>query len=142
MDRLNRVPPTTSPRKSSTTERIRAICLDLPEAVEKPFGGHNAPAYRVRDKFFVMTAEDGSSMTLKAAAGEQQALLASNPARFFYPRYVGSKGWIGVRLDRGAGKIDWDEITELVMESYCAIAPKRLGALVGQDVPDEESTGA
>ena len=43
------------------------------------------------------------------------------------PAYIGSKGWIALRLDRG--DIDWDEVTELVTGSYRLIAPKRLAAL-------------
>jgi hypothetical protein len=107
--------------------RIRAICLALPEVEEKPFGGHTAPAFRVRDKLFVMTSEDGSSMTMKAPKGVQGILVGSDPDRFFVPKYVGPKGWIGVRLD-GAGQAgwDWDEVAELIIESYCLTAPKRL----------------
>jgi hypothetical protein len=107
--------------------RIRAICLALPEAEEKPFGGHTAPAYRVRDKLFVMTAEDGSSMTMKAPKGVQGILVRSDPERFFVPRYVGPKGWVGVRLDMRQ-QPDWDEMGELIIESYCLTAPKRLVA--------------
>jgi hypothetical protein len=107
--------------------RIRAICLALPEAEEKPFGGHTAPAYRVRDKLFVMTAEDGSSMTMKAPKGVQGILVRSEPERFFVPRYVGPKGWVGVRLDMRQ-QPDWDEMGELIIESYCLTAPKRLVA--------------
>ncbi len=107
--------------------RIRAICLALPEAEEKPFGGHTAPAYRVRDKLFVMTAEDGSSMTMKAPKGVQGILVHADPERFFVPKYVGSKGWVGVRLDRRE-EPDWDEMGELIIESYCMTAPKRLVA--------------
>jgi hypothetical protein len=33
-----------APARSQTIARIRAICLGLPEAVEKPFGGHTSPA--------------------------------------------------------------------------------------------------
>jgi hypothetical protein len=79
---------------------VRAICLTLPEAEERPSGGHTAPAFRVQDKLFVMTSEDGASMTLKAPKGAQQVLVASEPARFFVPKHVGPKGWVGVRLDR------------------------------------------
>ena len=104
-------------------ERIRAICLGLPEAVEEPFGGHTAPSYRVRGKLFVMTSEDGSYMTLKAAPGVQEALVTSDPGRFFVPAYVGSKGWIGARLDT---KQDWAELAGLITDSYRLIAPKAL----------------
>ena len=110
--------------------RVRAICLALPEAEERPFGGHTAPAFRVRDKLFVMTSEDGTTMTLKAPRGAQQILVASDPERFFVPKYVGSKGWVGVRLDLRAAP-DWEEMAEMIAESYCLTAPKRLAALVG-----------
>jgi hypothetical protein len=67
-------------------DRLRKLCLALPEVEEKPFGGHTAPAFRVRDKLFVMTSEDGATMNLKGAPGVQQALVASGPAAFFVPR--------------------------------------------------------
>ncbi len=118
-----------SPRRSPI-DRVRAICLALPEAEERPFGGHTAPAFRIRDKLFVMTSEDGTSMTLKAPKGVQAILVASDPERFFVPRYVGPKGWVGIRLDHTAAA-DWDELAELITESYCLTAPKRLAAHVG-----------
>lgn len=108
---------------------LRKICLALPEAVEKPFGGHTAPSYRVRDKLFVMTSEDGGSMMFKAGPGVQEALVTSAPDRFFVPPYVGNKGWVGVRLDV---RQDWDELAELVEDSYRLIAPKRLSARLGR----------
>jgi hypothetical protein len=109
----------------SALDRIRAVALSLPEATERPFGGHTSPAFRVRDKIFVMVSEDTSSMTLKAPKGVQGILVNSDGERFFVPRYVGSKGWVGVRLDLKKPP-DWEEIAELVCESYCLTAPKRL----------------
>jgi predicted DNA-binding protein (MmcQ/YjbR family) len=105
--------------------RVRGICLALPEAAEEPFGGHTAPAYRVRGKFFVMTSEDGDTMTFKAGPGMQEALVAADPDRFFVPRYVGHKGWLGARLDVAQ---DWKELAGLIEDSYRLIAPKRLTA--------------
>jgi hypothetical protein len=60
--------------------------------------------------------------------GDNKALAASNPERFYNPAYIGSKGWVALRLDRGT--IDWDEVTELVIGSYRMIAPKLLAARV------------
>jgi hypothetical protein len=40
---------------------------------------------------------------------------------------VGPKGWIGVRLDLEQAP-DWDETAEMIMESYCLTAPRRLVA--------------
>ncbi len=104
-------------------KKVGARCLSFPEAEERPFGGHTAPSYRVRDKLFVMTSEDGRSMTLKGRPGVQEALVHSDPERFYVPPYVGSKGWIGIRMDVDQ---DWEEIAELIEESYRMTAPKRL----------------
>jgi hypothetical protein len=107
--------------------RLRAICLALPEAVEKEAWGD--PTFRVRHKIFAMEKRgDGrSSLWCKAPAGSQMVLVGADPERFFVPPYVGHKGWVGVRLDC---KPDWDEVAELVKRSYRLIAPKRLAALV------------
>jgi hypothetical protein len=107
--------------------RIRAICLGLPEVVEKPFGGHTSPAFRVRDKMFAVISEDRTSMTVKAPPGVQAILINSDPERFFVPKYVGSKGWVGIRLYPGAPP-DWEEVGEIICESYAMTAPKRLVA--------------
>jgi len=105
------------------------MCLSLPEAVEKPFEGHDVPAFRVRDKIFVMThGEDCGAITLKAAPGVQQILVGADPVRFFVPRYVGVKGWVGVNVTASA---DWDELRGLIEDSYRLTAPKRLVVQLG-----------
>lgn len=114
----------------SPLQCVRAICLSLPEAQEKPFGGHEAPSFRVRDKLFVMTYEDHSAMTMKAPPGEQEALVDADPDTFFRPPYVGHKGWVGVRF---RADNDWDELTEMITESYRMTAPKRLSAMLEAD---------
>ena len=118
--------------RASTLNRLRKICMALPEVTEQPFGGHTAPCFRVRGKIFVFTSEDYDShplgMTVKAPPGAQQVLVGSDPARFFVPAYIGSKGWVGVRLD--APRPDWPLIEDLVKDSYRLIAPKRLAAAV------------
>ena len=89
------------------------------------------PSFKVRDKIFAMQhrVEDRPSMWCKAPLGVQDILVNSNPARFFVPPYVGHHGWIGIWLDL---EIDWDEVTDLVDESYCMTAPKRLRVLLDQ----------
>ena len=108
-------------------ERLRAIALALPEAQEKPFGDQTAPTFRVRDKMFVYVFDDERSLMMKAPAGEQEALVAHDPDRFFRPPYLGGKGWIGVTL---RDDLDWEEVAEMVEESYRMIAPKRLHARI------------
>lgn len=107
------------------TDRLREICLTLPEAVEKETWGD--PTYRVRDRIFAMEKHGDGRISLwcKAPPGSQAVLVGADPARFFVPPYVGHKGWVGVRLDRGP---DWAEIAAIVRRSYRLVAPRRLAA--------------
>jgi hypothetical protein len=100
-------------------ERLRAICLALPEATERETWGEQT--FRVREKIFAMCG--GEEMSCKAPPGAQQTLIESNPERFFRPAYVGPKGWVGVRFDEGT---DWEEVAFLVRQSYEMTAPKKL----------------
>lgn len=108
-------------------ERLRAICLALPEAAERQAWGD--PTFRVRDKIFAMEKRGDGRISLwcKAPPGSQEILVGADPELFFVPPYVGRKGWIGVRLDRNP---DWEEVAEVVKRSYRLIAPKRLAAMV------------
>ena len=108
------------------TDRLRAICLALPETEEKQTWGD--PTFRVRDRIFAMEKRgDGRvSIWCKAPPGGQAILVGADPERFFVPPYVGGKGWIGMRLD---GSPDWAEVALLVGRSYRLVAPKRLAAL-------------
>ncbi len=114
---------------SNELDRVREICLSFPEAEERETWGH--PTFRVRDRIFVSSGlgdDDGRSqmVAMKAIPGEQESLLAEGHP-FFRPKYVGSKGWIGIVLD---AQTDWGEIRELVEDSYRLIAPKRLVAQI------------
>jgi hypothetical protein len=113
-------------------ERMRAICLALPEVTERP--SHGAPTWFVRGKSsFVTLWADGHHedqfphLWCAAPPGAQRELTAGAPDRFFRPPYVGGRGWIGVRLDRDP---DWTEIAELSRDAYRAVAPARLVALL------------
>lgn len=108
-------------------DRLRGICLALPEAAEKEAWGD--PTFRVRDKIFAMEKRgDGRiSVWCKAPPGSQEVLVGADPDLFFVPPYVGHKGWVGMRLDRDP---DWDEVATVVKRSYRLIAPKRLAALI------------
>lgn len=106
---------------SDPVQRVREICLSLPGAEEKPFGGHTAPSFRVRDKLFVIINEDLTRLNCKAPPGAQQVLVGANPERFFVPQYVGHKGWIGIRLDP---EMDFDELAGIIAESHAMTAPK------------------
>jgi hypothetical protein len=68
-----------------------------------------------------------TALCCKAAPGEQDVLIAAGPDRFYKPAYLGSKGWIALRLDIDG--VGWDEAAELALDSYRLIAPKRLAAV-------------
>jgi predicted DNA-binding protein (MmcQ/YjbR family) len=104
-------------------ERLRVVCLKLPESSEQ--GGVGDPSFKVRNKIFAMQhLMDGRrSIWCKASPGAQDVLVGSNPERFFVPPYVGRYGWIGTWLDV---EMDWEEVTDLIEESYRLIAPKHL----------------
>ena len=109
-----------------SVDRLRAICLALPEAVEETWGD---PTFRVRDRIFALVRHgDGRlSFWCKAPEGSQMVLVGADPDRFFVPPYVGHKGWVGVQLDP---EPDWAEVAALVRRSYRLIAPKRLSARI------------
>jgi hypothetical protein len=110
-------------------ERLRGICLGLPETTERL--SHGEPTFFVRDKkVFVSYADhhhnDRLSFWCHAPAGAQQALVEADPQRFFRPPYVGGRGWIGVYLDVERDEAFWQEVAELVEDAYRMVAPRRL----------------
>jgi hypothetical protein len=107
-------------------ERLRAICLSFPESTEGVSFGD--PRWSVNKKGFASQKgnyEGGRpSVWFKPAPGEQRALVAADPGRFFVPPYVGGKGWLALYLD--GRKVDWSEVAELIEDSYRQMAPKRI----------------
>jgi len=129
------VPYPTIRERRAALERIRRLCLALPETSERP--SHGAPSFFVREKkCFLMVLDDHHrdgifGIWCAAPPGNQELLIAADPARFFRPPYVGHRGWLGLRLDcagRGAigGAIDWDELAGIVEDAFATVAPKRL----------------
>jgi hypothetical protein len=113
--------------RERTLGRIREICLGLPETSERL--SHGAPTFFVRDKrafLMVLTDHHGDgrfAIWCAAPDGIQRMLVEADPERFFVPPYVGHRGWLGVRLDRG---LDWDEIAGIAEDAYAKVAPARL----------------
>ena len=106
---------------------LRKICLALPETSERL--SHGAPTFFVRDKrafLMVMTDHHGDgrfAIWCAAAEGVQEMLVDTDAERFFRPPYVGHRGWLGMRLDRG---LDWEELTGIVEDAYAEVAPAKL----------------
>ncbi len=116
-------------KKAAILDRVRKLCLALPEATEKL--SHGSPTFFVK-KTFVMYLDDHHgddrlALWCAAAPGVQAEMVDQEPDRFFVPPYVGGRGWIGVRLDRDP---DWDEIAGIIEDAYREVAPKRLLAVL------------
>jgi hypothetical protein len=107
-------------------ERVRRLCLALPETFEKL--SHGEPTWFAKKKVFVMFANnhhgDGRiAIWCKAPPGVQAALVAADEKTFFVPPYVGVGGWVGIRLDR---RPRWKEVAGLIEQAYqTAIAKGR-----------------
>jgi len=112
--------------------RLRTLCLALPQASEKEAWGD--PTWRVAGKIFAMqkTGDGRLSVWCKAPPGSQEILVGADSARFFVPPYVGSKGWVGMRLDENP---DRDEVAAVVRRSFALVAPRRIAALLENPPP-------
>ncbi len=116
--------------------RLREICLSLPEVREEV--AWKGTRWRVRTHTFVHVigidepGRDPSVVMSFRAAGDELEVLRNAGHPFFI------LGWgrdaVGMVLD---DRTDWDEVCELVTESYCVLAPKKLVALVDRPATPE-----
>jgi hypothetical protein len=118
--------------QATVLAKLREICLALPETSERL--SHGAPSFFVREKrafLMVLTNHHGDgrfAIWCAAPAGMQKMLVEADPERFFVPPYVGHRGWLGVRLDRG---LDWNELAGIAEDAYAEVAPARLVEAAG-----------
>ena len=124
--RRRRTPARSRARRPPRTplDRLRAICLALPDTTEKLAWGE--PTWRVKGRLFAQLDDhhhgaDHLAVWLPAPLGEQEAMVFTDPVRFFRPPYVGPKGWVGVRIDR---RPDWAVVKRLVAQAYGLVASK------------------
>lgn len=120
-------------------DELRAICLGLPEATEEQAWAGVRWVVSKHNFAHVVHIEDGWPAAYAAAAGNEGPLTvltfratadeldAYEHSGYPYFRPVWFADIAGIAVDDST---DWDEITELVTESYCLLAPKRLAALV------------
>lgn len=114
--------------------QVRRIALSLPEAAEKI--SHGSPAFYTTKVFAYYGASvrvDGAwqqhpQAVVVQADESDRAALRELPGSFI-PAYLGPSGWIGIDLDDHA---DWDEVRELLLDSYLLTAPRRLSAALLQ----------
>jgi hypothetical protein len=117
-------------------QRVRKLCLVLPEVTVRVDGSRviqrsTAYSFDVRERSFcLLVATQGSTgknvplLTLRVNPDERNALLSIGHP-FFAVR--GGVDRLGVLLTDDS---DWEEIRELVTESYRILAPKKLTELL------------
>jgi hypothetical protein len=114
-------------KREAVLQRLRGICLALPETSERL--SHGAPSFFVREKkCFLMLLDDHHgdgrfAIWCAAPPGNQELLVVANSGRFFRPPYVGHRGWLGVLLNDG---VDWEELEGIVEDAFATVAPKSL----------------
>ena len=120
-----------SKAKDPRLKRLTAIALALPAASRAMHGSHAQFLVRKNTFAYFLDNHHGDgivSVTGKVLPGDNKALCEAQPDRFYLPAYIASRGWVALRLD--VGKIDWDEVKELLAGSYTLVAPKRLADLI------------
>lgn len=118
---------------SAVLAQLRSIAGDLPDAYEEP--AWTGIRWRVRKRTFahVLSVDgDAGPATILAFRAEGDDLDVLKRAG--HPFFV--LGWgrdaLGMVLEEAT---DWDEVREIVTDSYCAMAPKRLAAQVARPEP-------
>ena len=111
-------------------ERLRRLCLALPETSEANSWGH--PNFRAGKKTFCTfeIVQSRPSIAFRLPPAEARALLRSEGA-FSTP--YGRGFWVSLYVDH---EVDWGRITDLVERSYRTVASKRLVAAIEPRKPN------
>lgn len=122
-----------SPDPDADLDRLRAIALALPRAIEKT--SHGMPVFFIdKGKSFAWFIHNhhGAGITavaVKTSGSEEQAMLIeARPELYYRPAYLAPSGWIGLRLD--VDEADWDHVADRVATSWRLVAPQRIAHLV------------
>jgi len=120
----------TSTQSNERRKRLLKIAASLPEAEALPCGSRNEHlAIQVRKKTFAYYMFDHHgdgliALACKAAPGAQSDLVREDPRTYFVPAYLGSKGWVGARLD--LPRVNWNQVAYLLQHAYRMSAPRAL----------------
>jgi hypothetical protein len=123
-----------SPDHETCLERVRAISLALPRAIEKL--SHGQPVFFIdKGKSFAWFLHDHhangiTSVAVKTSGVEEQdMLIEADPDLYYRPAYLAPSGWIGIRLD--GETVDWDHVADRIQASWAMVAPRRVAEMRG-----------
>nr|WP_294846220.1 phosphoribosylglycinamide formyltransferase [uncultured Sphingomonas sp.] len=116
--------------------RVDALASQLPEVIRKT--SHGSPGWGVGSektaKLFAIIAdhhhgERAVGLLVKASGPDEMAgLIEAQPDIYYWPKYYGASGWLGIKLNRRG--VDWDQVESWLMRSWTACAPARLTKLM------------
>jgi hypothetical protein len=123
--------------------KLGAICLGLPEVREEQAWVGTRWTVGKKNFAHVLMIDSGWPPAYARAAGSNGPLMVltfrlpvarldapmfSRPPFFRPPWFANIVGRV---ID---GHVDWDEVADLLTESYCTLAPKKLVALIDRPV--------
>jgi hypothetical protein len=116
----------------SRRKKVLSFVNALPEASATVAGGHHY-SFKVRKKTFGYFLDDHHgdgrvALNCKTASGVNDTLARVASERFFIPKYVGARGWLGLWLD--LPKVDWTQVEDIITEAYRLVAPRTLAEQV------------
>ena len=115
---------------STIYEVVQEICLGLPDTEETE--SHGFPTFKVAGKSFATYSvnhhgDEKVALLLNMDRASQQMLVDSAPDYFFVPPYSGTKGWVGIELNKD---LSWNRVSELSCDAYRRVAPASMATKV------------
>lgn len=116
--------------------QLDQLASRLPEVTRKT--SHGSPGWAVGPqktaKLFAILAdrhhgEDAIGLLVKSSGpDEMTGLIEAQPEAYYWPKYYGASGWLGLKLNRR--DLDWDQVADWLERSWRACAPPRLTKLL------------
>ena len=110
---------------------VDALARELPQVGRKT--SHGSPGWSVggeKGKLFAILAshhhgEEAVGLLVKASGtDEMSGLIEAQPDVYYWPKYYGASGWLGIKLNRRDA--DWEQVDEWLQRSWELAAPRRL----------------
>ena len=115
------IDPLQTPHAQKVLKKLAEICSALPETLEaKQFGN---PVWKAGKKTFVCIHRYHNRLSLQVWVGTEQQSFLTMDERYSIPPYVGNRGWMDLDIEE---ETNWQEIENLVMDSYRHFALKRM----------------
>jgi predicted DNA-binding protein (MmcQ/YjbR family) len=111
--------PSAAPSADAALAKVRALCLALPDTKLTMTWG--SPHFRVGEKIFCGFGSEDGRQVLGVKLTHEHARSVVKEARFWPAPYVGKHGWVSMDVTQ---RKSWDEVAQLIRESYDLIAPK------------------